>query len=120
MDNSMWRKDQFNKTDLQHKVEKINICAYPYQESPEYPSTNHWVMFLQTSASSSVKVEMYSELFGVVEVSSKDYTHPNQAVHIFSLNPTHEWTVQDFINLIITEKLYRYDFTEEGREGCRF
>lgn len=40
---------------------------------------------------------------------------------MFSLEPTREFTVDDFVNLVGTERLYRYDFTdEEYREGCRF
>ncbi|GAW12904.1 hypothetical protein ANO14919_022760 [Xylariales sp. No.14919] len=116
-----WKADQLNKDHLKLEIQKINICAYLNPTCrPKCLPSNHWVMFLQYSDTSSIKVDMHpGQLGGTIDVSSKTYTNSNRAVHIFSLEPMGEFTGQDILDLIAENRLHQYDFNEDN-EGCRF
>ncbi|KAI0546515.1 hypothetical protein F4679DRAFT_598698 [Xylaria curta] len=112
----------FNKNHLYRMVKKINIYAYPNRNSPEDPATNHWVMFLQYSAISSVKVDMYPSKFsgkGILELSSKKYTQSDRAIYSFSIETINGLTVETLADTINKSGLDKYYFTKE-LEGCRY
>ena len=121
MDYSFCSPVRFNKNHLWRKIKKINVCAYPNRNSPEYPATNHWVMFLQYSWISSVKVDMHPSRFGrgSLELSSKKYTQADRAIHTFSLEVEQRFTIGDFADFIDECRLDEYYFTREY-EGCRY
>ncbi|KAG6015663.1 hypothetical protein E4U43_004972 [Claviceps pusilla] len=105
---SNWKKDHLKDEDLKKTVTQMHLCAYinPNNEGDEeYPPTNHWVVFLETSSTHSVRIDMgpgYGSdgLRGRITISSKSYTYTDKAIHKLSFPPNDKTKVQDIVRVI--------------------
>ncbi|KAG6018012.1 hypothetical protein E4U54_007808 [Claviceps lovelessii] len=126
MDNN-WNQNHFKDEDLKKIVTHIHLCAYINSNNAgdeEYPPTNHWVVFCETSSTHSVRINMgpgYGSdgLRGKITISSKTYIYTNNAHHRLSLPVNGRTKIQDIIRVINKNGLQRYQFNPKC-EGCRF
>ncbi|KAK9776387.1 putative Ubiquitin-like protease family profile domain-containing protein [Seiridium cardinale] len=122
-----WDLEEFDPKSLTSKVLKIHLCAlinqYNEGEEEEEP-TNHWTLCLQTSAESSVMMDMapgYGEdgLRGKIHVFTLDRCYDQETLRAFSFTPTQEIDVNGFMQLLVSKGRNLFTFSPEF-EGCRF
>ncbi|KAH6630355.1 hypothetical protein B0J18DRAFT_98639 [Chaetomium sp. MPI-SDFR-AT-0129] len=124
-----WDLDNLKTDDLNASIELIHLCALrnDLNEGDEAgePPTNHWVLCLQNSATSSVMLDMVpgygtDGLRGKIETTSlpsEPYT--NETLHAFTYKPLRDVTIADVVHIISEKGRDQFTFSPEW-EGCRF
>ncbi|KAG6122847.1 hypothetical protein E4U13_001118 [Claviceps humidiphila] len=124
-----WYQAEFEHEDLKETVQTIHVCVHKNEENQgvgRSPPVNHWVVFLEISASHSVRMDMAIDylaeddyLRGQIDISTKKYKFTRNAIHRLSFPTKGSPKIEDIINLINSNGLHRYRFAS-GNEGCRF
>ncbi|EJF64981.1 hypothetical protein DICSQDRAFT_144699 [Dichomitus squalens LYAD-421 SS1] len=106
-------------------VHKIHFAAHHNihdDGSDNMPPTNHWSMFLETSSTSSVRVEVVPGCAGspgMVVLETKGYATTERASRTETAVSSPGMTVSNILSVIISKKRDRYIFHPVG-EGCCF
>lgn len=87
---------------------------------PTGKAVNHWAFHCAISQDKSIRIDPSpsADLSLVVIVSTEDYPYAYNAVKVAKLN-TIDLTIGGFINLLVTQKYDKYQFTPNG-VGCRY
>lgn len=127
LDNN-WDLDGFEPREMSSTVEDVHLCALrnDLNEGDELgnPPTNHWVVCLQTSSTSSIMLDMapgYGSdgLRGKIEVSALSQPYTDETLRSFSFKPTKTLTVEQFLAHISEKGRQKFTF-HPSWEGCRF
>lgn len=128
LDNN-WDSDSFDPQKMTSTVEDIHLCALrnDLNEGDDElgnPPTNHWVVCLQTSLTSSVMLDMapgYGSdgLRGKIEVSALSQPYTDETLRVFSFKPTQTMTTEQFLAYISEKGRQKFTF-HPSWEGCRF
>lgn len=122
-----WDTDNIDLGLLSTPLECIHVCALrnEFNEGDEEgnPPTNHWVVCLQNSNTSSVMLDMApgyggDGLRGKIEVASCDQRFTEETLRVFSYTPTKAMTVKDLMACISERGRQKYTF-HPSWEGCR-
>jgi len=116
--------------DRQRSVQCIHLIAAPNLADKHVieglTPTNHWRVFLELDKDASVAVNMQyiaNSKNGKMVITSRDDAHTKFIAKHVEFKPVgsgidHPVTVQDVIDVIITNGLHKYSFNNIG-EGCR-
>lgn len=127
MDNN-WDADKLEPADLAKVVTTIHLVAYTNENNEGNedgnPPTNHWVVCLQNSPTSSIMLDMapgYGSdgLRGKFEVASCSQRHTEETLRVFSYTPTNALTVGQLLAYISEKGRQKFTF-HPSWEGCRY
>ncbi|KAG6155338.1 hypothetical protein E4U37_001283 [Claviceps purpurea] len=124
-----WNQDDFELEDLKETVETIHVCAKRNDQNYRVggsPPVNHWVIFLEISASHSVYLDMAldcdaedDDLRGKIDISTMVYGCTRRTIHKLSFPTKGRPKVEDIVKLINRNGLHKYTFASQN-EDCRF
>jgi hypothetical protein len=106
------------------KILRIYACGYEPTDLSSEQSTgkavNHWAFHCAISEDNYIRIDPSpsADLSLVVIVSPKNYLPTDNAAKTLTLTTT-DLTVGGFINLLVTKKYDKYQFTQNG-VGCRY
>ncbi|KAI1113631.1 hypothetical protein F5Y14DRAFT_417309 [Nemania sp. NC0429] len=124
--------DNWDCTDLEAasfapEIQQVHLCALRNEfnegdEAGEAP-TNHWVLCLETSKSSSIMIDMApgygtDGLRGKIQVSLCNGCYTDEALQVFSFTPKRVATVGSVLEFIQSRGRQAFNFSPEW-EGCR-
>ncbi|KZT18643.1 hypothetical protein NEOLEDRAFT_1143115 [Neolentinus lepideus HHB14362 ss-1] len=120
-----WGAMYLKKASLDATVSSVTFVSHLNVDNAgdgDLPPTNHWSMFLEIGASTSVHVDAVPNDPGepamiVVETKSSDVTQ--DASHTVVATAAAGTTIANILSLILTLKRDKYVFAPVG-EGCRF
>lgn len=127
LDNN-WDVDNFDPQKMSAIIEDIHLCALrnDLNEGDELgnPPTNHWVVCLQISPTSSVMLDMapgYGSdgLRGKIEVVTLSQPYTDETLRAFSFKPTKTLTIDQFLARISERGRQKFNF-HSSWEGCRY
>lgn len=127
LDNN-WDVDSFDPQRISAIIEGIHLCALRNElnEGDELggPPTNHWVVCLQTSPTSSVMIDMVpgygsDGLRGKIEVVTLSQPYTDETLRVFSFNPTKTLTTEQFFAHMSDRGRQKFNF-HQSWEGCRY
>lgn len=120
--------DNFDATAAQADLQAIHLCCLRNElnegDEAGQPPTNHWVLCLQTSETSSLMFDMapgYGSdgLRGKIGVLPLDEKYTDETLHVFTDQPLRTVNIQEFMQLVCENGRDAFDFSPEW-EGCRF
>lgn len=121
-----WGTSGFRWSDLALPVTSIHFCAHSNDDNSGgdgQPPTNHWSMYLETSASSAVHIDIIAnyphDIPAMVALASSSLSHDHESVHVVSCPLPLGTTVESILGAIIDKKRDHYCYNPVG-EGCRF
>lgn len=132
MDDDHWVTTNFDRTLLDRIGFTMYAIAYRTDENSSGDSEAHWALLFQYEVEACVRVEMTrgygannnGRQRGKIHLSNvKPFDHSSSSgwgKHIVQMFYTRNFpSIQDFIDVLVSEGRQRYTFTEEG-EGSRF
>lgn len=121
-----WGTSGFRWSDLELPATSIHFCAHLNDgNSGEdgQPATNHWSMYLETSPSSAVQIDIIAnyphDLPAMIVLASLNLIHDHESAHVVSCPLPLGVTVGSVLGAIIYNKRDQYCYNQVG-EGCRF
>ncbi|KIY73170.1 hypothetical protein CYLTODRAFT_387154 [Cylindrobasidium torrendii FP15055 ss-10] len=120
---SSWGTSRFKVNDLTLPVSKIHFVAHTNEDNAgdgNIPPTNHWSLFMESSSSSSVRIEVAGDSTEtMVIVESRTCAFTNDHTHAEAVTVASGTTAATILALIIANGRDKYRCTPVG-EGCRF
>lgn len=109
------------ESDRAKTVQSILVAGSPADQSTTF-GILHWTLFLKIGPTTSVNLNMQPGMdliTGILIGSSMEYSSGLPSTAEFLLESTHNFTVDEFIQLLVSKGYTKYRFNEEGL-GCRY